>query len=100
MRSVGEPSWPALRRHGAHRHRLPREPAEPLLEQLRHWLREHPSVSGRTLCGPTRSRRSPGRRQRRADLIVLGARADGGSRRLSSVPQGVMDRVECAVLVV
>ena len=35
-----------------------------------------------------------------ADLIVLGAQADRGSRRLSSVPQGVMDSVECAVLVV
>jgi nucleotide-binding universal stress UspA family protein len=38
--------------------------------------------------------------EERADLIVLGARADEGSRRLSSVPQGVMDSVECAVLVV
>jgi nucleotide-binding universal stress UspA family protein len=35
-----------------------------------------------------------------ADLIVMGSQEDGGSRRLSSVPQGVMDRVECAVLVV
>jgi len=35
-----------------------------------------------------------------ADLIVLGAQAGDGSRRLSRVPQGVMDRVECAVLVV
>ena len=36
-----------------------------------------------------------------ADLIVLGARAaNQGSRRLSGVPQGVMDSVECAVLVV
>jgi nucleotide-binding universal stress UspA family protein len=35
-----------------------------------------------------------------ADLIVMGSQDDGGSRRLSSVPQGVMDRVECAVLVV
>jgi nucleotide-binding universal stress UspA family protein len=36
----------------------------------------------------------------RADLIVLGTRGDPGARRLSSVPQGVMDSVECAVLVV
>ena len=35
-----------------------------------------------------------------ADLIVVGSQADHGSRRLSSVPQAVMDRVECAVLVV
>jgi nucleotide-binding universal stress UspA family protein len=35
-----------------------------------------------------------------ADLIVVGSRGNHGSRRLSSVPQAVMDRVECAVLVV
>jgi nucleotide-binding universal stress UspA family protein len=35
-----------------------------------------------------------------ADLVVVGARLAGGSRHLSSVPEGVMDRVECAVLVV
>jgi nucleotide-binding universal stress UspA family protein len=35
-----------------------------------------------------------------ADLIVVASQQDGGSRRLSKVPQGVMDRVECAVLVV
>jgi nucleotide-binding universal stress UspA family protein len=35
-----------------------------------------------------------------ADLVVVGARADVRSRRLSSVPRGVMDRVACAVLVV
>ncbi len=35
-----------------------------------------------------------------ADLVVVGAGADERCRRLSSVPQGVMDRVECAVLVV
>ena len=35
-----------------------------------------------------------------ADLIVVGSQADHGSRRLSSVPQAVMDRVERAVLVV
>lgn len=35
-----------------------------------------------------------------ADLIVVGSQADHGARRLSSVPQAVMDRVECAVLVV
>jgi len=38
--------------------------------------------------------------QEQADLIVVGSQDAGGSRRLSSVPQGVMDRVECAVLVV
>ncbi len=36
----------------------------------------------------------------RADLIVVGSRGKSRSRRLSRVPQGVMDRVECAVLVV
>ena len=35
-----------------------------------------------------------------ADLIVVGSRVDDGSRCLSSVPKGVMDRAECAVLVV
>ena len=35
-----------------------------------------------------------------ADLVIVGARLASGSRRLSSVPGGVMDRVECAVLVV
>jgi nucleotide-binding universal stress UspA family protein len=35
-----------------------------------------------------------------ADLVVVGSQQAGGSRRLSSVPEGVMDRVECAVLVV
>jgi nucleotide-binding universal stress UspA family protein len=38
--------------------------------------------------------------QEQADLIVLGSKAAGRSRRLSTVSQGVMDRVECAVLVV
>jgi nucleotide-binding universal stress UspA family protein len=35
-----------------------------------------------------------------ADLVVVGAHSNERCRRLSSVPQGVMDRVECAVLVV
>jgi nucleotide-binding universal stress UspA family protein len=35
-----------------------------------------------------------------ADLVVVGTQRANGSRRLSSVPEGVMDRVECAVLVV
>lgn len=35
-----------------------------------------------------------------ADLVVVGTHQAGGCRRLSSVPEGVMDRVECAVLVV
>jgi len=38
--------------------------------------------------------------EERADLIVVGSHDNHRSRRLSSVPQGVMDRVECAVLVV
>jgi nucleotide-binding universal stress UspA family protein len=38
--------------------------------------------------------------EQEADLVVVGTRADVRSRRLSSVPRGVMDRVECAVLVV
>ena len=38
--------------------------------------------------------------EERADLVVVGSQQSGGSRRLSSVPEGVMDRVECAVLVV
>ena len=35
-----------------------------------------------------------------ADLIVVGSRELGGSRRLSDVSRGVMARAECAVLVV
>jgi nucleotide-binding universal stress UspA family protein len=35
-----------------------------------------------------------------ADLIVVGSREPVGSRRLSGVSRGVMDRAECAVLVV
>ncbi len=35
-----------------------------------------------------------------ADLVVVGSHVAGGSRTLSSVSEGVMDRVECAVLVV
>ena len=35
-----------------------------------------------------------------ADLIVLGSKADYGIRQLSSVPKAVMDRADCAVLVV
>jgi nucleotide-binding universal stress UspA family protein len=38
--------------------------------------------------------------QERPDLIVVGSPHAGGSRRLSSVLQGVMDGVGCAVLVV
>ncbi len=38
--------------------------------------------------------------QEGADLIVVGSQEADGSRHLSSVPQWVMDRVECAVLVV
>jgi nucleotide-binding universal stress UspA family protein len=38
--------------------------------------------------------------EQEADLVVVGAHGGERSRRLSSVPQGVMDRVECAVLVV
>ena len=35
-----------------------------------------------------------------ADLIVVGYQGNHRSRRPSNVPQGVMDRVDCAVLVV
>jgi nucleotide-binding universal stress UspA family protein len=35
-----------------------------------------------------------------ADLIVVGSQAGHGSRRLSSVPQAVMNRVGCPALVV
>jgi nucleotide-binding universal stress UspA family protein len=38
--------------------------------------------------------------EQEADLVVVGSRAGERNRRLSSVPQAVMDRVECAVLVV
>ena len=35
-----------------------------------------------------------------ADLIVVGSKGVDGTRHLSSVPRGVMDSAECAVLVV
>lgn len=35
-----------------------------------------------------------------ADLIVVGSRAAEGGRRLSAVPRELMDKAECAVLVV
>jgi nucleotide-binding universal stress UspA family protein len=35
-----------------------------------------------------------------ADLIVVGSRAGIGNRRLTDVPKAVMDRADCAVLVV
>ncbi len=36
----------------------------------------------------------------KADLIVVGSKDDHGTRHLSSIPKGVMDRAGCAVLVV
>jgi nucleotide-binding universal stress UspA family protein len=36
----------------------------------------------------------------KADLIVVGSRNDHGTRQLSSIPQRVLDRAGCAVLVV
>jgi nucleotide-binding universal stress UspA family protein len=38
--------------------------------------------------------------QEDADLIVVGAKNDRGTRQLSSVPKAVMDKAACAVLVV
>jgi nucleotide-binding universal stress UspA family protein len=38
--------------------------------------------------------------QEDADLIVVGTRSEGGTRRLSAVPKAVMDKANCAVLVV
>jgi nucleotide-binding universal stress UspA family protein len=38
--------------------------------------------------------------EEQADLIVVGSTGAGGTRHLSSVPKGVMDTAECAVLVV
>jgi len=38
--------------------------------------------------------------EERADLIVVGSTAAHGARRLSSVPQEVMDTAACAVMVV
>lgn len=77
------------------------QPAEALLAELRLVAAETPvriqthSVRSDPVEAITRVAA-----QERADLIVVGSRAHGRSRRLSSVPQGVMDRVECAVLVV
>jgi nucleotide-binding universal stress UspA family protein len=38
--------------------------------------------------------------QEEADLIIVGSRDHHGTRQLSGVPKGVMDRASCAVLVV
>jgi nucleotide-binding universal stress UspA family protein len=38
--------------------------------------------------------------EEKADLIVVGSRDLGRSRRLSGVPRGIMEKAECAVLVV
>jgi nucleotide-binding universal stress UspA family protein len=38
--------------------------------------------------------------EQEADLIIVGSRDHHGTRRLSGVPRGVMDRASCAVLVV
>ncbi len=35
-----------------------------------------------------------------ADLIVVGTRSEGGSRQLSTVPEAMLDKAGCAVLVV
>lgn len=78
-----------------------REPVEELLARLRHLasgtpvrVRTHP-VRSDPVEAITRVAA-----EQEADLVVVGARGDEHSRRLSSVPQGVMDKVECAVLVV
>jgi nucleotide-binding universal stress UspA family protein len=80
---------------------FPGEPAEALLAECRE-LASQASVRVRThrlqsdpVDAITRVAFEEG-----ADLIVVGSQDDEGSRRLSSVPQGVMDRAECAVLVV
>jgi nucleotide-binding universal stress UspA family protein len=38
--------------------------------------------------------------EQEADLIIVGSQDHHGTRRLSGVPKGVMDRASCAVLVV
>jgi nucleotide-binding universal stress UspA family protein len=77
------------------------EPEEALVAQLRSLASE---VQVRVRSHPLRSDPVEAitrvAAQEQADLIVVGSQDAGGSRRLSSVPQGVMDRVECAVLVV
>jgi nucleotide-binding universal stress UspA family protein len=77
------------------------KPVEALLAQLRSlasetapWVQSHPLQSD-PIEAITRVAA-----EERADLIVVGSRHVGGSRRLSRVPRGVMDRAECAVLVV
>ena len=77
------------------------KPVEALLEQLRVLASKAPvrvqthSVRSDPVEAITRVAAEEG-----ADLIVVGSRGNHRSRRLSSVPQAVMDRVECAVLVV
>jgi nucleotide-binding universal stress UspA family protein len=77
------------------------EPVEALLAEFRSMATETPV---RVRTHPVRSDPVEAitrvAAEERADLIVVGSRGNRGSRRLSSVPQGVMDRVECAVLVV
>jgi nucleotide-binding universal stress UspA family protein len=78
-----------------------KKPAEELLAQLRSLasqssarVRSHP-LQADPVEAITRVAT-----EEKADLIVVGSRDLGGSRRLSGVPRGVMDRAECAVLVV
>jgi nucleotide-binding universal stress UspA family protein len=77
------------------------EPVEELLAQLRSVASE---TAVRVRTHPVRSDPVDAitrvAAEEAADLVVVGSQQAGGSRRLSSVPEGVMDRVECAVLVV
>jgi nucleotide-binding universal stress UspA family protein len=78
-----------------------KKPADELLAQMRSLasessarVRSHPLQSD-PVEAITRVATEEG-----ADLIVVGSREPVGSRRLSGVSRGVMDRAECAVLVV
>jgi nucleotide-binding universal stress UspA family protein len=77
------------------------EPAEEVLAGFRLLASRSPvRVRTHPVCSDPVEAISRVAAEQEADLVVVGARNRERSRRLSSVPQGVMDRVACAVLVV
>ena len=62
--------------------------------------REHVHVETHPVLADPVDAITRGAAEEEADLIVVGSRDDHGTRRLSGVSRGVMDRASCAVLVV
>jgi len=77
------------------------KPVDALLAQLRSLASERaPRVQSHHLRSDPIEAITRVAAEERADLIIVGSHRVGGSRRLSRVPRGVMDRADCAVLVV